>query len=470
VPLRLGSVRASSNGPASNVAARPDNRLALADHSLFAQHHAIDRNLVIQCVWVYDHAIDFDGLRRFHHNLGHGLLGRRIERSPLPFGRYRWVVDRGPSDIDIAEFARPRAELSDWADERSRLPIDPEGGPGWHLGVLPLTDGSTAVTLVLSHYLVDGLGLAVTAADAVLGNTHEFGYPGPRSRTRLRAAVQDARQTARDAPEAARALVAAAKLARDRRHDGARSAASRPVAIRGGDGDDVIVVPTVTIHIGLNDWDARAKALGATNNTLVAGFAAKLGERMGRRRASDGAVTLQLPISERAKDDTRANAMSFATVSVDPTRVTTDLSDTRAAIKQALSALRETPQEASQFGSILPVTPFVPNWAWKRMTEAVPADLDVPVFCSNLGDFDPVVCQLDGTDSELVMTRVTNQHETRQWLERTGGQVTMQSWRMRGTARISVTAYQPGAENTRPALRELAARTLAEFDLTGEID
>ena len=35
---------------------------------------------------------------------------------------------------------------------------------------------------------------------------------------------------------------------------------------------------------------------------------------------------------------------------------------------------------------------------------------------------------------------------------------------------ISVGAYQPGAENTKPALRELAAHTLAEFDLTGEID
>jgi hypothetical protein len=35
---------------------------------------------------------------------------------------------------------------------------------------------------------------------------------------------------------------------------------------------------------------------------------------------------------------------------------------------------------------------------------------------------------------------------------------------------ISVGAYQPGAENTKPALRELAARTLAEFDLTGTVD
>src|SRR5262249_61337628 len=95
-------------------------------------------------------------------------------------------------------------------DDRSQLPAYPESGPVCHLGVLPLTDGSTAVSLVVSHYLLDGLGLVVALADALLGNTRDLGYPPPRSRTRMRAVVQDVRQTARDAPEVARALVVAA--------------------------------------------------------------------------------------------------------------------------------------------------------------------------------------------------------------------------------------------------------------------
>ena len=41
---------------------------------------------------------------------------------------------------------------------------------------------------------------------------------------------------------------------------------------------------------------------------------------------------------------------------------------------------------------------------------------------------------------------------------------------VRGKIFIHVLAYQPGAENTKSALRELAARTLAEFDLTGHIE
>jgi hypothetical protein len=477
VAVRIRPARASFDSRASNGGARLDNRLASVDQALFKAQRVTGLNQVMQVVWVYEHAIDFDGLRRFHHNLGYGLLGRRIERSPLPFARYRWVSDRGPSDIDIAECARPRAELGDWADERSQLPVDPEWGPSWHLGILPLTDGSTAVSLLISHYVLDGLGMVVSIVDAILGSTRNLGYPPPRSRTRLRAAVQDARQTARQAPELVRALVASAKLARAQRQDIARSRASRPVAIEAGKSgdvadnvaDDVIVVPIVTVLVDLNQWDARAQALGGTSKTLVAGFVAKLGEHMGRRRAGDGTVMMQLPISTRAEGDTRANAVSFARVSVDPTQVTTDLSDIRGAIKQALRTLRDTPDNSSQVASVIP---FIPRRVLKRLGEVddtVFGD-DLPVFCSNLGDFGSVVCRLDGSDAEYVTGRLATQYITRQRLERIGGLMTAQSWRLPGRIAISVCAYRPGAENTKPALREFAARTLGEFNLTGEID
>jgi hypothetical protein len=439
------------------------------DQGFFAGQRAAGLEEVMQVVWVYQHAIDFDGLRRFHHNFRYGLFGRLIERSPLPFGRHRWVLDRVPPDIDIAECARPRAELSDWADERSQVPVDPESGPGWHLGVLPLTDGSTAVTLVASHYLVDGIGLLGAIVEALWGNKRDLGYPPPHSRTRLRTAVQDARQTARDAPEAAAALVAFANLIRRQRRDGARSPAPRPLAPGGRDGDDPVVVPGITIGIDLDHWDARAKALGGTSNTLAAGLTAKLGERLGRRRPVDGAVTLQLPISQRTADDTRAIAVSFARVSIDPTRVTTDLHDARSAIKQALKTLRETPDLSSQLGAL---APFTPKRIWKRGVDAALADPDRPVVCSNLGDVGSAVGHLDGTHCDYAYARGIRQHVTRRSLERTGGQLQLLSFRTPGIGKIfiHVLAYHPGAENTKPALRALAARTLAEFDLTGEIE
>lgn len=448
---------------------RLDNRLALVDHALFAGHRAASLNLVIQVVWLYSHIVDLDGLRRFNHNLGRGLLGRRIERSPLPFARHRWVSTPDAPDIEVADGARPGTELSDWADERSQLPIDAERGPGWHLGVLPLADGSTAVSLVLSHYVVDGIGLHQVVSDAVLGNSADLGFPPPDFRTRRRAAVQDAREILRESPDIGRAAVAAVRLARRARQDVARSKPSPPpVPLRATDGDDAIVVPAVSIQIDLESWDGRAKALGATGKTLVVALAAKLAERMGRSRPGDGLVTLQLPMNERTEGDTRANAMSIASVTIDPTRVTTDLGDLRAAIKRALTTLRETPDESLQLRALVP---FMPKLALKRMVDAGLTDPDAPSLCSNLDEFDPSVYHPDGTDGEIVLTRATAQGLTRQWLESTGGQMNMQSWRVAGGSKIyfTVNAYQPAVVETKPALYELIAKTLTEFELTGFI-
>ena len=243
-----------------------------------------------------------------------------------------------------------------------------------------------------------------------------------------------------------------------------------PSAHRRDEVDAPVVVPGITISVDLDEWDARAKALGGTGNTLAAALTAKLAERMGRRRQSDGAVTVQLVMSDRTDgDDPRAMAVSIARVSLDPTRVTTDLRDARADIKQALNTRRETPDESLQLASLIP---FTPKWMWKRGVIAAFADPDRPVVYSNLGDVGSIVSLLDGTHCEYAFARGTRQHVTRQWLERTGGQMQLLSFRLpiRGKIFIHVLAYQPGAEKTKPALRELAARTLAEFDLTGEID
>jgi hypothetical protein len=434
---------------------------------LYTQHHAIGRNLVIQCVWVYEHAIDWDGLRRFHSNLSLGLLGRRVELSPLPFARHRWVADGGPTDIDIDQSARPRAEVSDWADRRSQLPIDPARGPVWHLGVLPLDDGSTAVTLVLSHYLIDGLGLVLTLRDAAVGTTRELCYPPPHSRPRLQAVIQDAQLTAREAPEVFRALAAVARQARSQRLSTASAPAYRSVPVEDGEAEERIVIPGITICIDLAEWDARAKALGGTSNTLGAGFAAKLGELIGRRRAGDGAVTLELPMDERAEGDTRANAMSFVRVSLDPTLVTEDLREARSAIKRVLTTRRQTADSAPQVPWL---TLIMPSWLLRRMDKGAVADPDLPVFYSNLGDLGSLVSHVDGTPAEYFTARVIAQRETRRWIERIGGQLILQALRVPGRFVISVNAYQPGAENTKLALRRLAAQALADFKLSGEID
>ena len=85
-------------------------------------------------------------------------------------------------------------------------------------------------------------------------------------------------------------------------------------------------MPAITIYVDLDDWDARAKALGGNKS-----FAGRRVRRETRRThgappGRDGAVTLIIPTSDRTEDDTRANAVTLANISVDPTQVTTDLS------------------------------------------------------------------------------------------------------------------------------------------------
>ena len=161
--------------------------------------------------------------------------------------------------------------------------------------------------------------------------------------------------------------------------------------------------------------------------------------------------------------------MSFARASIDPTHVTKDLGDARGAIKEALKTLRDTPDESSP---LLPLAPFTPRRTWKQLMDWALNDPDHPAIISNFGDVGSAVTCPDGTQSQAAWARGTNQHITRQSLERTGGQLQVLFGRLPTVGKISMSiqAYQPGAVTTKTALRELVVRTLAEFGLTGEIE
>jgi hypothetical protein len=469
VAVRIRRARGSVNGRVPEDDAHQDNRLDLMDQAFYAGHRAAGQKETMQMAWLYERAIDFDQLRRFHRNLTQGLLGRRIERSPLPFGRYRWVSDRQPSNLDIAENARPPAELADWLDEQSQVPVDPESGPGWRLSVGEFTDGSAAISLVISHYIVDGIGAVVAVALASLGETLDLGYPPPRSRSLLSGLRQDIGETARDVPAVGRAMIAAVKEARRRRQDDSRPLAPPPVAELPVETDHPVAVPAIWIRLNMAEWTARAEALGGTGSTLAAALTAKFDERMGRRHGDSDHVKLLLLVNDRTEGDARAVAVSFARVLIDPAEVTTDLSGTRAAVKHALKTLRDTPDESSH---LVALTPFTPKRAWQQMIDYGLSDPDNWAVCSNLGDTGPVVIRPDGEPCDSAFARGIHQHMTQRWIERMGSQLHLYV----GTAveintvGIHVRAYQPGAMTTKAALRELAVGILAEFGLNGAID
>lgn len=446
-----------SSGPAHLAHSAPGNVLGYEDQALFVGLRATGQVSVVQLVWTYEHPVDMAAIRRFHQNLGHGLLGRRVEPSKLPFGRHRWVASPGPAGpLDVADGVQSRNELADWLNERVRVPVDPEYGPAWHLGVAEFDDGTTAISLVVTHILIDGMGLLRTVAEAAKGTPRDFGFPAPQSRTRVRGVVEDLRETGRSLPETSRALALAAKLAIARRGDIAAGVAKKHVPDGGAD----VFPPNVTVFVDSDEWDARAAALGATSpHSLVAGFSARLAQKCGRTCA-DGSVRLNIPIDQRTDDDTRGNAVTLAFAKVDPNPVTTDLSGIRQAIRDARRAVDETPDEMLL---LAPLIPFVP----KKLAENPDVGIfeEFAVSSTNLGDVDPTCGLADGTPAKHFFARGVDGRVSKEILERRGGYLTVGVVRFSGTVALAIVAYTPGADNSMERLRELVVETFSEFKL-----
>ena len=443
-----------------------NNLIDLFDQTVFLGERATGATNLLQCVWIYNRAVDIDGLREFHRQLQQGRLSRRVERSPLPFGRHRWVSPSGQSDLEIVATPRPREEFDAWLVEQANTPLDAEHGPGWHLAVLPFTDGGAGVSLVISHCLTDGVGLCQALADAASGRHDPINWPAAASRRRWQAVREDTRQTARDLPAIGRALVAAARFAR--RHRGgagsATTASSKPLAtppgLHGG-ADKRITLPTATIFVDADEWDARAESLGGTSNTLLAGVATRLAQRVGRI-AADGSATLTLPVNERTAGDTRANAITNVDFTVDPAPATTDLSEIRAAIKQALIRSQE---ETNERFELLHLAPLLPRWLARRLV-GVSANGATGVVSSNLGAVNPAAHRPDGTNADHFVMKPLGPGVTKAIMHRLGGLLVLLSGRTHGQVFVSVLAYQPDRFNSNNILQHDLSSALSDFSLT----
>lgn len=446
--------------------AEPDNVVPYPDQALFLALRGADQEAVMQALWIYEHPLDLGGVKRFHHNLFGTLLARRIEPSPLPFGRHRWVSQPiTDSNLEVVTQPRPRADLYTWADEQVELPLDPQHGPAWRMGVQPFTDGSTAVSLVISHCVADGAGSVLACVQASVGTIRDLGYPAAGSRPRWRAVRADLRQLRRDLPEVVRTLRQAAKVATRRRRDLARP--DQPGPVRAID-DRIVRMPSASVFIDADQWNSCAQSLGGNSFSLVAGFAGRLAARLNRVRASDGAVTLMIPVSDRADlEDVGGNVVSIANVSFDPQLAAADLTVPRAAIREGLKQAREVPDEMVE---LLPLIPFLPKRAIARVADAAFGfSTDLPVSCSNFGILPSEVTQLDGTPAEYLAFRGVDRHVTAGNLARRRGAMTVTSGQIGSQMSISVISYQPGLENSQDELHKVIADALQDFGLSGRI-
>lgn len=444
-----------------------EHRLTFLDESALELQLVTGRAPLIQIIWVYEHPVDIAGLQRFHRNFFASLAGRVIERSPLPFGRARWARPQRPAPAihGLTAPARPRAEMLDWADGLRTLPIDPLRGPSCYLAVQSFTDGSTAVSIVAAHAIGDGVGGMMAIFDAVTGNIRDPGYDDAGARTLGRAVRADLRQAVRDLPMTARTAVKAARMLRAQRRVPSRRTKDTQVELRD---DRHVVLPGAAIYLDAAEWDAMAESLGGNGYSLLAGFAAKLAERLGRLRAADGRASLLIAINLRESlDDDRALAMAFATAHVDPATVTTDLTEARAAVRQARQKAKAEPDPTVE---ILPLVPWLPRRAIKGLADQMFAySEDLPVSCSNLGDLPVEISRVDGSPAEYVFVRGLDTGVTMADLERSHGQLVVVSARINGKVSITVESYQLGADNSKDRLEKLVSQTLAEFGLRGVV-
>jgi diacylglycerol O-acyltransferase len=343
--------------------------LAPLDQAAAVATRATGRNSLIQITWIYDHGVDRARVDAFHAALANGLLGRRVVRSPLPFGPPRWVRCAEPTALGIAKNV-PRARVDDWFEERRFTPIDPFTGPGWHLGMAELDDGAVALTLVSSHVLADGVGTAVAAAEASFGMSRDLQYQ-PAAASALRTAVADAAYTVRGLPRTVRGLRTVAALPRPSAGPDRPAAAGAPLV-----GPERSVMP----YLDRTATKARAAELGGKESTLLFVMTARIASALGWVRPSDGVAVLGMSVARRTDGDLRANAIVDVQLELDP--ATEDLPAVRAAIKQALT---EVPETERRFEATCPLAPLLPRRLVIDIAEGQP-DPNRPITtCAGVG-------------------------------------------------------------------------------------
>jgi diacylglycerol O-acyltransferase len=442
----------------------------LSDQALYLAHTAAGHEAVIQVLWRYRHPVSIDGLRQFQSHLERGLLARLIRPATLPVGRHHWVGVR-PTDSTLAVGGQPLTpgDLHAWADEQVQRSLDPAQGPGWNLAVQPVTDGSTAVSLVVSHCIADGAATAMAVCEAVRGERRDMAYPPHTARQRLTASIaHESRQLLQDGPETVRAL--AHLVATGLRAIGAprpkRSRASSPSRVVSTSPDQIINLPSVSIAIPSEGWRSRAKHLGVSDTTLLTAISAALAARLGRAR--DGSAVVLLPIDARSNaPDRGGNQVSIATLRVNVDTSSGSLRDLQRALQSTIRTARRTP---GPLETLLPLIPFVPRWVVGAVSNrAFGLAADLPVTCSHMGVLPPEMVRIDGTDAEVFLFRGVDRQLSRRSLERRGGVATVLSGFAGDSLLLNFVAYQPGVVTDSAHLQAIAEAILAAQQLRGDV-
>lgn len=445
------------------------HRLTWLDHLAYELFRATGRNQLMQCLWIYDREVDLAGLQRTTKRLAALSFNRLIEPPFLPWSRPKWVKPTNmTAPIDQTGGILPRSLLMHWANGHARMPIDPVTGPAWRIGIQLFDDGTTAISFVGSHLVIDGMG-ALRAIDAAI---REIELPNDY-KTRgeegwFTRCISDLRQTLEEAPSTFFSLV---KIARNLyRKTVQPDLQQSDKEIDSFERESVIELPAVTATIESTKWNECASRLGGNPQSLLPGFVAALASNLGRCRSSDGAVSLLIPIDRRlGLFDRRALAIEFHSLTVTPNHFKTDLRQMNTLLKAMLRGAKKN--QISTLTALLPAIVWIPRNVIMKLVNRMFAYADErPVSCSNLGDLPDKLGYIDGAPCSRVIARAVDVNVSRADLERAHGHLVVVASRYKDTISLSVEAFQmkPSLTTTNE-LRLILEKTLTQLGMNAKI-
>jgi hypothetical protein len=447
-------------GEASDPDAGADDVLCYMDQGSFVGLRALGRGPALHLTWFYPHAIDEAAVREFSERLARGLLGRLLQRSPLPWGRHRWVANPVPGPVTWFRDPLPNECLPKLRNVLLDLPVDPERGPGWRLAVQALEGGGCALTMLVSHTIADMQAASQAIADAVAGRRLDRGFPAPSWRWSPVMLARDSVESLRALPGVWHALVALV------RRSGKGRAGSSPSSSRArnsrGQLEPAADVPLVQVVMDAGTCQQRASDLGVASNTLIMAFAARLAFRMGRVDAS-GRVKLVLPVSDRHSGDRRGNALRSITVMADPDACRNHPRALQRDIRAALASLIRYGDDVSP---LFPLIPYVPLWLARHLERAA-LGADLPVGCSLVGEL-PLDMNRPCGEALLLQMSLLERY-TASELERLGGVLFILCYRVGERLFFTVSGYVPDRVTTRAELAPFVRDALADMGLCGTV-
>ena len=450
------------------------HRLAWLDELIFKIFQQTGRSQLMQIIWVYDREVDLAELTHSHAAIANQpFINRLIEPSPLPWGRSRWVRPTTDS-IQIKQNPQilPRSRMLSWANQELKPPIDPVAGPPWRLAIQRFDDGTSAVSLVLSHLIIDGSFKAFyfAATDGFQGNSSPY-LPKAR-RGRLIGCLQDTWQCIVETP---RTVTALAKIFNANWQmfatllQGLTAGASKTIPTI----QLPVELPSVAVIIDAPAWDDCERRLGGSGavNSLLVGIVATLASHLGRTRPSDGAVSLVIPISKRnGPSDGRAQAIEPQMMTVVPAFLSTNLQPLNSQLRDVLRNSRES--NIDRFTSLLPAIAWLPKTiSLALMNQFFDYTENLPVSCSNQGFLPDEFGRIDGAQCSYIMNRGADINVTRSDLERTRGHLVVVACRYNNTVTLCIEACQlESTPTTTDDLRSMTLRTMADFGLDAVIE